>query len=288
MVALSLVALVVGAGGGNTASVQTEDTMVGAFIVGVIAVIGFGVYRLSAIARAESEATQRSDQIMRDSRRSQRSSALASIAGNDRAAVDSFQRMPIHLKAAAIQYRRADDTFADGAFSPFWSAIESAFASLAEYLREADRISGFSIARSDQARSMVGVTPFPISLDANRVAEQHAELLQKLDELVYEAQKDPIFATIWEQRRTTAAVISGFRNLETAIATMGSRLSGSLNDLGAALETSSQDVVKGVSELRSAVDDAARQQLASSRELTVRAIEIRDELYYPELSKWLH
>ncbi len=57
-----------------------------------------------------------------------------------RSAVEDLDRMPDLLSSAAASYSRARETFADGAFSPFWSAIESSFRDLGQYLAAADRI----------------------------------------------------------------------------------------------------------------------------------------------------
>jgi len=120
------------------------------------------------------------------------------------------------------------------------------------------------------------------------VAAHHRELTEKLDAVVYEAQKIPTFATIWEQRRTTTAVIEGFRNLEDAVDRMAKGLDSSLDGLGASLAASSDDVTRALRGLHEDSIAAAQGQLSATRELSSRAGEIRDHLYYPELSRWLH
>ena len=76
---------------------------------------------------------------------------------------------------------------------------------------------------------------FPIKMDVERVATQHREVVEKLDGVVYEAHKDATFSIIWEQHRTTAAVVAGFRSLEDAIGRMSSRLNFARASLGSTL-----------------------------------------------------
>jgi hypothetical protein len=123
--------------------------------------------------------------------------------------------------------------------------------------------------------------------DISRVGEQHAELLAKLDAIVYEAQKLPTFATIWEQRRTTAAVIDGFRNLEDAVNSMGARVAASMVHLGTQLLQSSGAVSGAVDRHAAALVSANAEQIAELRGIRAETVQVREHLYYPELTRWM-
>ena len=72
---------------------------------------------------------------------------------------------------------------------------------------------------------------FPIHLAQIKTIGVGEKLASALGETVYKAQKDQHFSVIWEQRRTTAAVIMGFRNLDEAVGGMSKVLARSVRDL---------------------------------------------------------
>ncbi|NYE20575.1 hypothetical protein [Microbacterium immunditiarum] len=138
------------------------------------------------------------------------------------------------LATAERWYQRAVVTHQDGAFSPFWSAIESAYASLGLYNQSILALSNVAQQRSvvEELISLDALTAdvahFPVELDTVVVEQRQGDIVAKLDALVYEAQRQPTFATIGEQRQTTSAVVAGFRNLEAAVDRMRWSLAASL------------------------------------------------------------
>ncbi len=294
MVALSLVAVAVMLFGGSTSSVQTVGTMTLAFIAGaaivIVWVVAYQVRKANQTAKhqrdvAEQEAARK---------RQDRQDAIASVVSEAQTATNRFSWMPVRLQHAAESYARAEETFRDGAFSPFWSAIETAYAALADYLADAGRISQSAQRHANLVRQLAAtggvdaeIATFPVELDIARFRDQHRLVLTKLDALVYQAQKQPTFATIWEQRRTTAAVINGFRNLEDAVHSMGSRVSASIDDLGSQLQNNSGEVTRAISAQTSAASVASAQQLAELRQIREEASNVREHLYHPELTRWL-
>ena len=78
--------------------------------------------------------------------------------------------------------------------------------------------------------------------------------------MVYQAQKLPTFAQIWEQRRTTAAVVAGFSNLETAVSRLGSSLSGSIRSLSESLSASSSRVDASVKQMSGSLTTLTQEQ----------------------------
>lgn len=69
------------------------------------------------------------------------------------------------------------------------------------------------------------------------------QLIQEnISDLFLQAQKDFQFSLIFEQRRTTAAVIAGFGTLSQTVITMANRLEASHADLASALTPNTQPV----------------------------------------------
>ncbi|MGB5040125.1 MAG: hypothetical protein WBO67_04175, partial [Nitrospira sp.] len=90
---------------------------------------------------------------------------------------------------------------------------------------------------------------FPVRIDQQRNQDLIDSATRSLSDMVYQAQKLPTFAQIWEQRRTTAAVVAGFSNLETAVSRLGSSLSGSIRSLSESLSASSSRVDASVKQM---------------------------------------
>lgn len=157
------------------------------------------------------------------------------------AALKSFEALSSRLDQAQRWGVEAQRHFANGAFSPFWQAIENAYACLGEYNVLVSRIEQCSKTYQEAVLewgSLGGrgdVTPFPIDPNSARAAEACESLSKKLGSVVYTAQQSPVFAQIWEQRRTTSAVVAGFATLDLAVQRMTNTLSGSVQSLTSAV-----------------------------------------------------
>lgn len=220
----------------------------------------------------------------------QRAQAAEAVLTNSRNAVARFETMPGHVTSAEADAGRALACYQDGAFSPFWSAIESAYSHLAEYRACAEAIESCARAHPDLVRAFVqaqgdpaAVAGFPVTLNAESVADTLEAATQSLGTMVYEAQKQPTFAQIWEQRRTTAAVITGFANLEQAVNRMGSSITSSIRSLSASLErthTRMEAIARESSAVSVGLAGAQQDQVMAMRDLTAKAGQIKAELYH--------
>lgn len=76
---------------------------------------------------------------------------------------------------------------------------------------------------------------FPVQLNQVAAVGAAQPLLFGLDAITYEAQRNVVFAQIWEQRRTTAAVVQGFANLEAAVNQLATTIRASSASLAHAL-----------------------------------------------------
>jgi len=202
--------------------------------------------------------------------------------------------MPVRLQEAAQAYERAQIAYRDGAYSPFWSAVEAGYIALAMYVQAAEQV---AVAARNHATTVAAfardggidprLAPFPVQVDSERVREQHGGVLLKLDAITYEAQRQSTFAVIWEQRRNTTAVIQGFANLESAVHSMGSRVTNAIGNMSSQLAESNTQITTAIHSQTTAAAAASSAQLEQARRLTTEAEAIKQHLYYPELSRWL-
>lgn len=216
----------------------------------------------------------------------QRAEGRRQILANATRAVEQLEALPRHMTAAKANTERAAACFADGAFSPFWSAIEAAYGDLGQYAQAVQTIDSLAKSHAGLVSHLVrtggnpgALAEFPVHLERSRVEKQLADATQDLSRRVYEAQKVPVFAQIWEQRRTTAAVIAGFANLEQAVNRMGATITSSLSSMEASLVQSGREVHAQLDRMASSGEAASHQQVAALSALNARAERIHNEVY---------
>ena len=251
-----------------------------------------------AAETARQQAAAAKQRAIQD-RADRRANLASSLLTNANSAVSSMEQMPRILARAQARLKKAQAFYADGAFSPFWSAIEESYAALEQYISAADAIRDSASKHATLVKQIValggdpkGITDFPIRLDEAGLRSSYSETLQALDAQVLTAQKQVAFAQIWEQRRTTAAVIQGFANLEQAVSRMNSRLDASMRSLGGAIERSRDDVTSSLQILQTTLAApapvaapavapvaASNDQVAQMRQLVSHADSIRRELF---------
>lgn len=197
----------------------------------------------------ERRKAEREKQEQRDLVQAKKKQAVDKLIENSRVAVRHFELMPTYLSDARQHAEMAKFYRADGAFSPFWASIEGAYISLNNYRQAADTVAFCSEKHfecvEEVIRSRVDpnqIFDFPVTLHPQSVQAPAEALVNELDIEVYEAQKHEVFAQIWEQRRTTTAVIDGFNNLEDAVNRMGSSMSRSISSLSHTLESTQNNL----------------------------------------------
>lgn len=213
-----------------------------------------------------------------------------SITNNSELAIDAMRRLPDLLAAADNNARLAVTHYQDGAFSPFWSDIEQAYRFLAEYRDSVIAISQAADRHAALVEDMLreGGDPspysyFPVTLDENRIKNILNDATRDLGSMTYEAQKDPVFAQIWEQRRLTSAVVSGFANLETAVRDMGWAVVESIESMGRNIIDSNVRVERAIETAKSDISlhllDASKEQSESMQRLIGKVGEVEREIY---------
>lgn len=242
--------------------------------------------------RHESERNDR-ERAIRETETRRRNAAQAAVSSAERA-VTSFQRAPGHLENTSGWITEAQRCYNDGAFSPFWSAIENAYSCTAAYRTEIDTIQREAAMHATQITSYTdaggdphAIAEFPIQIDEQTAAQAVQAPLATLQNLTYQAQKHPVFAQIWEQRRTTAAVIAGFANLEQAVHGMTAAIQNSASQLETTLTQSRQQIASAIANLPQSIGDRISaglpapnaDQEAQMRQLASTALTIKNEVF---------
>ena len=125
----------------------------------------------AAVARAQAEQAAQS-------RTARRIGAENGLVYNAQRAVEAFEQLPRHLGSAQNHTRKAQHYYADGAFSPFWSAIESAYVDLGSYAEAVRQITNSAQSHPTHVADLVaaGGNPgtlaiFPVNLDTNHTSQ---------------------------------------------------------------------------------------------------------------------
>ncbi|MGH7177770.1 MAG: hypothetical protein ACREJC_10345 [Tepidisphaeraceae bacterium] len=160
------------------------------------------------------------------------------------------------LSASEVALDKAEEEFREGAFAPFWDAVEESANALARFNHTVRKL----ISNSDDyrigAKSLPApAPPFQIGLDALPDASQAAARLRVI---VRRAQKDFQFASIYEQRKTNRILVEGFSSLGQAITDLGERLDLSLQALGSSIGLA----ISEASEAETSKLESLREQMA--------------------------
>lgn len=190
--------------------------------------------RAEAAKRAKDESSRRSDELQ---------SQIAALAGKAK----SLSRHLPHLVSEAHRHLdQAEVEFRDGAFGPFWDAIESAtqnlarfYVSLQGFFQEARTLRGIAKSRGIGQESLRTIT---LRREDISGAEHIAEAADRMTSIVRVAQRNFQFASIYESRKLNKLVIGGFKTLAEAINGVGDRIDTSLRMLGQDMASQIQEV----------------------------------------------
>lgn len=195
-------------------------------------------------------------------------------------AVEAFERLHVELRDAREFGVDAEKHFSNGAYSPFWQAIENAYVRMGQFNshmlsieRMREHYAMHRRAYHSDYNGEGSIDPFPVQVDAVKATERARDLVEHLNAVVYKAQQDAVFAQIWEQRRTTSAVVAGFTNLEQAVYGMSATISSSVASLSSSVSSLNKevrDVGHRVTDSSTSADAIASDQLATQRALTSR------------------
>lgn len=173
-------------------------------------------------------------------------------------ALTTIRGLPGEVDQAEQGCIRAEREFADGAFAPFWDAVEDAVTHLARFDSGIQRIRTSRTSYDTKVGSLDSAPP-PFTVDANALpnAIRSADRLRRI---VREAQRDFQFSSIFEQRKTNRLLVSGFANLgealrdvryslESSIEELSGTFSDSIGGLAMSNREDTQGVIKSVEAL---------------------------------------
>lgn len=240
-----------------------------------------------AQAEREARAAKHRMQIERDRQQAEQN-AFASIRALVSQTASAYLTLPMLVEEIERDYLASKQQFSDGAFSPFWSSIEQAYNGLGHFSHNVVMIAEAASAFPEQVQSYIGsygseetLPQFPVDLEAGSVLEVAKTLSSAISDLVYVAQKEPVFAQIWEQRRTTAAVVEGFGTLDQAIGRMTYALSGQIKDLNGSLSNHLLRVTESIDDSTRAIvsgDDKVADKISEAAS-TLATLERRSSTY---------
>ena len=175
------------------------------------------------------------------------------------------QKLVQHLTSAESDLKTAEYEFNDGAFAPFWDAIERAAANLSSFHEMTRHLTGQAKKYYASLRDREHTFPqFPVALTTLPDPTHAASRMQAI---VRQAQRNFQFATIYEQRKTNNILKHGFLSLSSAIADLGSTLQGSFDDLRDSVSTGFTNVVEQQIATRASIESAAAAAKTASDEV---------------------
>ena len=240
----------------------------GGALPAIIIVLGAVVYFFirRSIRRSElEEEEKRQDQARRDledeERRQQQveqqriRQILADIVLDS---LTTIRTLPGEIDQAERGCSRAEREFADGAFAPFWDAVEDAVTHLAQFDLGIQRMRTFRASYDNKVGSLDSAPP-PFTVNANALPNA-IRSADRLGRIVREAQRDFQFSSIFEQRKTNRLLVSGFANLgealrdvryslESSIEGLSGTFSDSIGGLAVSNREDTQGVIKSVEAL---------------------------------------
>ncbi len=173
------------------------------------------------------------------------------------------EALPKLAESAEKAVLLAEQEFDDGAFAPFWDAVEQAANQLASFdVTVRSLIESSQLYDVEASKSVATAASFQIGLDALPDASNIADQLRLL---VRRAQKDFYFASIYEQRRANQLLVAGFSTLGHAIVELGDRLDASLDCLGSAISIGISDLSAGIADSHEQMSSSLSAELQRSR-----------------------
>lgn len=247
--------------------------------------------RLKTLKAEEEEAARlakiaETRKAEREAKLARQESELYSIASICSRTEVNYSKLAESLEQAEGWANRARGHFQSGAFPPYWQAIENAHVWLGTYHDVSRQIIEDKKSYTDsyslclEFKSADRLPEFPNPETARTIVESAVRIADSIDQLSYEGLRNHYAALIWEQRRTTTAVISGFGKLEHVLSDMSRRVLEASTSLSTALSTNAAHLNEGFERLRAhgiSLENQGRRADADRRELLKNVKRIADD-----------
>jgi hypothetical protein len=231
------------------------QTAIGGFVLAIayyIAARAGEINRLSAERIKNEQERIKREQASIEAEAQRLTSTLATIHNS---APTHVQNLSSCLSSAESDLAAAEHEFSDGAFAPFWDAIERAANNLSAFDHTTRQLTGQAKLYYDSLRDRDHTFPqFPVALTT---LPDPTHTTKRMQVIVRQAQRNFQFATIYEQRKTNNILKHGFMSLSSAIADLGSTLQSSFDDLRDSVSTGFAGLVEQQIATRDSIDAAA-------------------------------
>lgn len=198
------------------------------------------------IEQAEKKRQLEQEEYQRTQKALARARALSNIAELVSNSQLSAAELPLILSNAELWLDQAENEFSEGLYSPFWEAMEGAVQNLGQFDKT---LRSIEAAQQRYALDAPPLAPDAVSFSLGvTVLPNPSATNQRMKVLYRKAQKDPYFAQIYEQRRTNAILIEGFRSLGDALIYLGDRIESELHSLGDHLSFRLGDIESSIRE----------------------------------------
>ncbi|HTB63535.1 MAG TPA: hypothetical protein VK737_08090 [Opitutales bacterium] len=149
-----------------------------------------------------------------------------------------YQGIGSRVTSAEAHLADAEKEFKEGAFAPFWDAIERAANDLAAYKNEVEylqrNVSTYHTEAAELTR-LAGDSVAPLALPQYQLPDARPSAARFMT-IVRQAQTNFQFAMIFEQRKTNQLLHTGFGNLGAAIHSLGESINASLDKLARSMD----------------------------------------------------
>lgn len=173
-----------------------------------------------------------------------------------------FESMPEHLKLAEEYLNQAEFEFSDGAFAPFWDAIEKTAKTLGRFDEAVRKIKNNASQYTDLIRNYENLPPqFPLARKSVEKLSVGTATAERMKEIVRTAQRNFQFATIYEQRKTNQILVAGFTNLAQALDLMTWQITDSVGNLAGSVDSMALALSKSMNAIHSRLGDMAESNI---------------------------
>jgi len=153
----------------------------------------------------------------------------------------------------------AETLFLEGAFTPFWDAVDEVIDLLRSYDESIDdvrRLSSTYYYHLDGTNREHNFPPFPMRGDELPKLDS---IFERLQAVISKAHRNFQFTQIYEQRKTTSAVLDGFSSLGQAISHLRNDIVRSMDDLRDSVDSGFRRVSTDVRSLESSQNQNAEE-----------------------------
>jgi low affinity Fe/Cu permease len=193
--------------------------------------------------------------------------------------ISLFEGTPKYLESAEKYLDQAEVNFSYGAFAPFWDDIEKATKKLGSFYENIQSIkSNLSIYTVLIGKYEDTPPQFPLTRESVTKLDIGKETAKRLNGIVWEAQRNFQFATIYEQRKTNQILVGGFTNLATALDQMTSKITKSIDDLTGSVDVMTSTLDESLRAIHSQVGNIVDIEERTSQQINQQHDELMEKI----------